>query len=183
MRPTRPALVLLAALTLPAAHAGVGVSFDVASLNELLPALSANEIAVPVAGGGKLGVKLDDLRVTGIDPGAGPDRAGRILTSMRVRVPSLGLDLPVEPRLSLHVRKSERTALLELRFEEVQIALPLAGSIDVASFLPPLSFPADNIWLVSGAEGQIEVRSQLSRIKMGRELVVFEFELDALTRD
>jgi hypothetical protein len=54
------------------------------------------------------------------------------------------------------------------------------GSIDVAPFLPPLRFPAENLWLVAGAEGNVEVRSRLSRIEMGRKVVRFEYDLETV---
>ena len=161
--------------------AGVTVGFDIATLNELLPALSAEEIAVPLSGRHTVGVRLEEMQVTGLDPAAGGERGpGHILTSMRVRIAQLGIDLPVEPRLSLHVVEQSTGSLLELRFEQVEIPLPLAGSIDVAAFLPPIRFPTDNLWLVAGAEGTIEIKSELSGIEMGRNVVRFEFDLETL---
>ena len=126
--------------------AGVTVGFDIATLNEVLPALSASEIAVPLSGNRTLGIRLVDMQVTGLDPtGGGKGGTGHILTAMRVQVPSLGIDLPVEPHLSLHVAEGAQGSVLEMRFEQVSIALPLAGSIDVSPFLPPLRFPAENL--------------------------------------
>jgi hypothetical protein len=161
--------------------AGVTVGFDVATLNEVLPALSAEEIAVPLSGSNSIGVRLEKMQVTGLDPAAGGEGGpGHILTSMRVRVAQLGIDLPVEPRLSLHVVEQASGSLLELRFERVEIPLPLAGSIDVAAFLPPISFPAENLWLLAGAEGTIEIKSELSGIEMGRNVLRFEFDLETV---
>ena len=183
MHKLRIASLLLPLLVLPAAPlvAGVSVSFDIETLNEVLPALSASEITVPLSAERTLGVRLADMQVTGLDPLAGGEEGnGHILTSMRVQVPSLGIDLPIEPRLSLHVVEAAGGSLLEMRFERVSLALPLAGAIDVSPLLAPLRFPAENLWLVSGVEGNVRVKSRLSAIEMGRKVVRFEINLEAL---
>ncbi len=159
--------------------AGMSVVFDTRTLNDVLPALTASEIEVPLSENSAIGVVLENMQVTGLEPGVGENGSGHILTSMRVRVPQLGLDLPVESKLSLHVARGESGDLLELRFDEVQINLPLAGSIDIAAFLTPLQFPAVNVWRVEGADEEILVRSKLSKIDMGWKVLRFEFELVA----
>ena len=159
--------------------AGMSVVFDTRTLNDVLPALTASEIEVPLSEDSAIGVVLENMQVTGLEPGVGENGSGHILTSMRVRVPQLGLDLPVESKLSLHVAREESGDLLELRFDKVQINLPLAGSIDIATFLPPLQFPAENVWRVEGADGDIRVHSKLSGIDIGSEVLRFEFELVA----
>jgi hypothetical protein len=181
MRRTLPrtlAASLLLAVALPAT-AGVTIGFDVETLNEVLPALSASEIAVPISESRSVSVFLENMQVTGLDPTAVEGTSGHILTSMRVRVPQLGLDLPVQPKISLHVTERQSTSLLELRFEEAEIPM-VVGSIDVAPFLPPLRFPAESLWLVAGAEGDVRVRSRLSTIEMGRKVVRFEFDLETV---
>jgi len=164
---------------LPAMGA-VNVDFDLATMNELLPALSANEIEVPITEARTVGVFLDDLRVTGLDPAAENSESGHILTSMIVRIPQLGVRLPVEPRLSLHVLDREGASELELRFEKVPVSLPLVGVIDIARFLPPMRFPADSVFLVAGVEGDVEVRSRLAAVRMGRNVVRLEFDLQTV---
>lgn len=170
---------LLLTVALPAT-AGVTIGFDVETLNDVLPALSASEIAVPISENRSVSVFLENMQVTGLDPTAVEGPSGHILTSMRVRVPALGLDLPVQPKISLHVTKQQSTSLLELRFEEAEIPL-VVGSIDVAPFLPPLRFPAESLWLVAGVEGDVHVRSSLSAIEMGRKVVRFEFDLETVS--
>ncbi len=164
----------------PAAPAGAGATLglDLETLNELLPALSAGEIAVPLGGGRPVGVLLENLRVTGLDPAtdSGP---GHILTSMRVRIPQLGLDLPVEPRLSLRVVQQEAVSVLELRFEKVEVNVALVGTLDIAAFLPPLRFPAESLFHIDGAAGAVRVRSRLTGVEMGRNVVRLGFDLDA----
>lgn len=173
-------VLLAVALATCPVGAGMAVEFDTQTLNEVLPALSARRIEVPLSESSSIDVVLENMQVTGLEPGTGENGAGgRILTSMRVRVPQLGLDLPVRSRLSLHVTRAESGDRLELRFEEVQIELPLAGSIDIAAFLEPLQFPAEHIWHVAGAEGDIQVRGKLSRIDMSAEVLRFEFDLVA----
>jgi hypothetical protein len=171
------ALGALAGALHPApARAAVSVGFDLDTLNVLLPALAAHEIAVPIAEGRSVGVRLEDLRVTGLDPAAGG--TGHLQTATRVRIPQLGIDVAVTPRLSLHVVDRDASQWLELRFEQVTVPLPLAGSIDVAPFLPPLRFPAENLWTLAGAAGDIEVRSRLTKIDMGLRVLRFDFELE-----
>ena len=161
------------------AWSGMAVEFDTRTLNDVLPALTAKKIEVPLSKNQTIGVLLEDMRITGLDPGAGENGSGHILTSMRVRVPQLGLDLPVQSRLSLHMTAGEPHDVLEMRFDEVQINLPLAGSIDIAAFLPPLQLPAEHIWHVEGVDGETRVSSKLSRIDMGLKVLRFEFDLVA----
>ena len=173
------ALAALPALVFaPLATAGVSVGFDVATLNELLPALSASAISLPITDNRTVDVFLEDMRVTGLEPTAGG--SGHILTSMRVRVPQLGIDLSVSPRLSLHAIGDRSVSLLELRFEELRVALPLVGALDIAPLMPPLRFPAENIFVVAGVAGDVEVRSRLREIQMGQRVVRLEFELETL---
>ena len=169
------ACALVAAV--PCSRAGVTLGIDLATLNELLPALAANEIAVPLPTGQTVGVRLENLRVTSLEPGAAG--AGVILASMRVRVPQLGLDVPVDPRLSLHVNRAAGPSQLELRFEQAQVALPMAGALDIATFLPPLRFPAEYAWRLAGAAGDVELKSKLTSIEMGKNVLRLGFDVDA----
>ena len=168
--------VVLAAVAFPASGT-VSVGFDVETLNDLLPALSAHAIEVPITASRSVEVFLDELRITGLDPAADESRSGHILTSLQVRIPQLGVKVPVKPRLSLHVLESHTTSTLELRFEEANISLPLVGVINIAPFLPPMRFPADSVFLIGGAEGNVEFRSRLSNIAMGQKVVRLDFDL------
>jgi len=159
--------------------AGVTLGIDLATLNELLPALAANEIQVPLPTGQTVGVRLENLRVNSLEPQGGPAGTGVILASMRVRIPQLGLDVPVDPQLSLHVKSDAGPSLLELRFEQAQVALPMAGSLDIATFLPPLRFPAEYAWRLAGAAGNVELKSKLTSIEMGRNVLRLAFDVDA----
>jgi len=171
------ATAMLLAAVFPAT-AGVTVGFDVETLNELLPALSASEIVVPITDSRSVSMFLERMRVTGLEPSAGEDGSGHILTSMRVRIPQLGINLPVQPRISLHVSDEQAASLLELRFEEVTFSLPLAGSVNVARLLPPLRYPMDNVWLLAGTRGDVPISSRLRKVEMGRKAVRFVFEVE-----
>jgi hypothetical protein len=93
-----------------------------------------------------------------------------------VRVPQLGLAFAVEPRLSIGVR-DEGQSVIELRFESVVLPLPF-GSVDIAGFLEPMRYPADSVFLLDGAQGDVQVRSRLASVKMGRERLRFEVTLE-----
>ena len=57
--------------------------------------------------------------------------------------------------------------------------LPL-GSVNIARFLPPMRYPADNIFLLSGSHGNVPVRSRLDRVKLGRQVMRLEFAIEVL---
>ena len=177
--PWLPAALVLVGAVFPSFGA-VSVGFDVETLNELLPALSANAIEVPITEKRSVQVFLDSLKITGLDPASDETGSGHILTSMQVRIPQLGVKLPLAPRLSLHVVDAGSAAVLELRFEQAEISLPLLGEINIAPFLPPIRFPAENAFLVAGVEGDVEVRSRLSSIVMGQKVVRLEFDLETV---
>ncbi len=158
------------------AQAGVKVDFDAATLNNLLGALTHQELDVPITDSRSIKVRLDNLRLKGFDPTAGEERQGFLLTALELSAPELGLSVSVEPRLSLAVVEVGTRSVLELRFEEVSLPLPL-GSLNLAPFLPPIRFPADQIFLMDGAAGEVQVRSKLSRVRIGRDVLQFEFDV------
>jgi hypothetical protein len=169
-------VVFLSLACAPAVHADVTVGFDVETLNELLPALTRDEVAVPLGEGRTLDVKLVDLRVTALEPGSGRGGADQLRTALTLQVPALGLTLPISPAVSLGVADVGGESWLELRFEEALLRMPL-GAIDLAPFLPPLRFPADNHWFVQGADDAVQVRSRLIGVEMGQKVVRLDFEL------
>ena len=165
--------------TFQSARAGVMVDFDSGTLNNLLAALTRQEIDVPVTKDHSLRVRLDELTLRGFDPTAGENRQGYILTALKLSVPELGLAASIEPRLSLNVIEEADLSVLELRFESVKLPLPL-GSLEIARFLPPIRFPADQIYLMKGAAGDVQVRSRLARVRMGSDVLKFEFDVTVL---
>jgi hypothetical protein len=178
-QPRLMAAVMVCALAAGAGAARAEVSFtvDKETLNDLLGALVADRVDVQLGGETAFPVFFDDMQITGFDPSAGDQRQGYILTSLNVRIPALALGLTVKPRISLNVVKQGEASLLELRFEHLVLPLPLAGSIDIASLVPPIRYNADNIWLMAGARGDVPVDSSLKEIVMGREAIRFIFDV------
>jgi hypothetical protein len=166
----------------PAVLAGVTIGLDVAALNELVPAMAPRELQLPVAEDRSVSVILEDLQVTGLDPAAGAGAGGHILTSMRLRAPQLGLTLPLQPRVAVGVVEQAGKSLLELRFEQASVGLPLLGSVDLAAFLPPLRLPAENVFLLEATSGDVEVHSRLTGVSMGAKVLRFEFAVQTEER-
>lgn len=169
----------LAALSTPAAHAKVDVTLDVESLNEILPAMAPRQVSVPLAQGRGVTLLLQDLRVRGFDPTAGEDKEGFLLTSLRLVVPELGIDAPVEPQLSLRVGERQGRKHAYLKFEKVPIALPLTGSVDIGPLLPTLPLLVDTSWSVATAGGNVHVRAILREARMGARNLRLTFDLEA----
>jgi hypothetical protein len=167
----------IATLT-PMTLAGGSVSLDAATLNELLPALTPGELEVELAGGQTVTVLLENLEITGFDPAAGDESSGQILTRLRVKIPDLGLAVPVEPRLSLGVLETGGETLLELRFERADLSLPLIGAVDIGKLIPPMRFPAESVFLLEGVSGDVPMRSRVTAVKMGQKVLRFDFELE-----
>ncbi len=170
--------LLLAALASPAADARVDVTLDVASLNELLPAMAPRQVSVPLTQGRGVTLLLRDLEVRGFDPSAGDDKEGFLLTSLRLVVPELGLDVPVEPRVSLRVGERQGRKHAYLKFEQVPIALPLTGSVDVGPLLPTLPLLVDTSWTVPSSAGNVRVRAILREARMGARNLRLTFDLE-----
>jgi hypothetical protein len=168
--------VLVALASLPAT-AGVVVTFDAETLNDLLSSLSTQEVEIAVAGDTTLKVSVENMEVVGLDPPTKDGDPGSIRTALRLRVPQLGMTAQIKPRLSLHVVKNDLETMLELRFEEVSLPLPL-GSVDLAPLLPAQRFPADAIFVLAGAGGDVEVVSRLTRVTIEKDQVRFDLELD-----
>lgn len=158
--------------------AAITVDIDGKTLNDVLSGLAVQQVEVPVSGDNTLRVELRDLRITGFEPGTTGQTQGSLKTSLELHVPDLGLTLPVEPRLSLHVLQGESGSFLELRFRQVRLELPLAGALDIARFLPPLRFPADNLFMLDGASGPVEIHSRLQRVQMLQGSIRFGLELE-----
>ena len=170
------ALSLASALALPAA-AKIDVTLDAESLNGLLTSMAPDHVDVNLAGGRSVTLYMKDLKVTGFDPAAGPN--GGLSTSLRLQVPELGLDVPVQPHLTLELNDSgtgRRSPFL--RFDKVVLNLSVAGSIDVASLLPPLSLVPDTSWIVNSARGKVRVKPRLVDAKTGVKNIRMSYELD-----
>lgn len=174
--PWLPGIMGLVSFLSAASHAGVTVNIDAATLNDLLSAATVQEVTVPITDQRKLTVLVEELEVTGLDP-----KGRNIETSVRLRVPEIGLAVTVDPKVSLTVVNEGNESLLQLKFEKIELPLPLAGPINIAGLLPPLRYPANHLWHVAGGQGNVLVRSRLSKIAMGSKAISFEFEIDVRT--
>jgi hypothetical protein len=157
------------------ALARVDVTLDADTLNELLSKLAPDHVPVDLHSGKTLDLQLKDVKVTGFDPSAGPN--GGILTSLRLIVPELGIDTPVTPRLTLEVKDAGGRKACFLRFDKVNLNLPIMGTIDVGSLLPPLPILPDRGWTVDSARGPVQVTPQLLDAKTGAKSIRVGFDL------
>jgi hypothetical protein len=175
LRRAAAALVLAALIDAPAL-ARIDVTLDAESLNGLLASMAPDHVEVGLAAGRSLTIRMQDLRVTGFDPAAGPN--GGVTTSLRLIVPELGIDIPVAPHLTLEIADaaSGRKASF-LRFDQVMLNLPLTGAIDVAALLPPLALMQDAAWIVNSARGKVRVKPNLVDAKTGTKNIRLGFEL------
>ena len=178
MTPRRFAMAaaLVLAATLSPTLARVDVTLDAASLNELLAKMAPEKVQVDLMGGRAVTIELHDMKVEGFDPAAGT--AGEILTSVRVKIPELGLDVPVSPRLSVQIRQDEgATRSCYLKFEKVQLQLPLTGAVDVAPLLPVLPVMSETAWMVDAARGKVRVKPSLIEARTGAKNLRLGFDL------
>lgn len=166
----------LAAAGLTSIPAGVGVEVDMETLNRLLGAVTRTRFDVQLPVGTQVTVELQDLRVTGLAP-ATKDKQHSILTAVTLVAPDIGLRVPLKPRVVLDVVQESGASLLELRFEDAGLAVPLVGRLNFARLAKPLRFPADNEFLIEGAEGNVPITSKLKNIEMGRDTIRFEFDV------
>ena len=172
-----PGLLIVGAWT-GAARAGGTLSVDAPTLNMVLPAVMPGEVMVELPTGSKLAVELDDFTVTGFDPAAADGSNGHVLTSVRVRIPTLGLDVPLTPRLSVRVLQEKSEPLVELRMANAEIRLPLMGKIDLASMMPPQRFPASNLFRIEGTEGPVALLGRVTGLSMGAKVLRVDFEIE-----
>lgn len=174
----RIAIALFALLALaPPALARVDVTLDTGSLNDLIANMAPERVPVELAAGRAITLVLHDLEVTGFDPAGGGAGQGYVLTSVRLQVPELGLDVPLTPKLSLQFREANGKKVAYLRFEEVKLVLPVTGPINLAPLLPPLPIIADNAWFVNSARGKIRVEPRLVDARLGTSALRLAFDL------
>ena len=69
--------------------------------------------------------------------------------------------------------------LLDVKLEGLEIPLPF-GRFDLGGMLPPIRYPADAAFGLSGSGGDVEVQSVLTEITMDSEHVRFRLELDVV---
>ena len=171
-------LILLTVLSVSPVAAGVTVDIDAPTLNRILAAVSVTEVEVPISAQSSVTVELHDLKVIGFDPSPDEKKPGAILTAVRVVAPELGLEVLLEPRIAVAVVREGESSMLELRFEDLGLKVPFVGQINLATLVPPMRYPADNVFLLDGAQGEVPVTSRLRKIKMGRETIRFELDVE-----
>ena len=180
-----PTTLALAALTAclatflaPPALATGTFGVDAATLNELLPALTADEFEVVVLGDQTVTLRLEDLQVTGFDPAAGSGSSGYILTRVTVTILDLGIKATIRPSLSLAVVERDKQSSIVLRFEQAKVPLPLLGDVEIGRLIPPLEFPAESFFTLQGAKQDVSMRGWLTAVKMGQKVLQFQFEVE-----
>lgn len=161
-----------------ASHARVEVTLDADTLTKVLSAVMPPTVMVTLPTGHQLALELQDFRVRGFDPAAGAGGRGHVLTSIRLKVPALGLDLALEPRLSLQVSEEGGEKVCVLRFEKMEVPLPVTGALDVSVLIPSLRVPTDAAWTVPVSEKELRVKSRLVETRMGTEALRLGFDLD-----
>ena len=171
--------VLLACfLGAPGSAARLDITLDADTLSEILGTLVPAQAEIPLLGEKTVEVKLDDFRVTGFDPAAGDQRQGYVLTSLRLRVPALGLDAAVEPRLSLTIGEDDGVPVCFLTFEKVEVPMPAVGNVDISPFLPRVPVPVDSAFGIEVDRGDFVVHTTLVDVQMGAHVLRFAFDLD-----
>jgi hypothetical protein len=65
-----------------------------------------------------------------------------------------------------------------MRFHELSVPVPFLGEFDIAPFLEPLRYPAEDLWYLAGARGIVHLRSHLVDITMGQRAIRFDFDLE-----
>jgi hypothetical protein len=171
--------ILFCAVLAPGARAGVSVSFDADTLNMMMRAASTQDVEIPISSERTLLVQLRDVRLLKLDPAAeGKSGRGYLRTAVELSVPEFNLDLSLKPTVVLDVVKGSEFNEFEMRFVELKIPVPIIGEIDIAPFLSPLRYPAEDLWYLAGARGIVHLRSHLVEITMGQRAIRFDFELE-----
>lgn len=172
------ATLTIAATQAPPAAARVEVTLDAETLTSFLASVTPPRILLPLPSGTEIELVLKDLKVNGFDPGAGKSGRGQVLTSLRLGVPALGLDLQVEPRLSIDIEEVQGERTCVLRFDKLPIPLPLTGPLDVSPLLPTVRVPANATWILPMRQGGVNVKSRLVDTRMAAESLRLGFDLD-----
>jgi hypothetical protein len=160
------------------APARVEVTLDAPTLTAFLETVTPPTVILPLPSGKEIAMELRGLRVNGFDPAGGKNGKGLVLTSLRLAIPALGIELPLEPKLALDVVTEDGIKNCVLRFEKLSIPLPLTGTLDVSPLLPTFRVPTDAEWVIPMRQGDVGVKSRLVETRMGSEAIRFAFDLD-----
>lgn len=171
------ALLLCWGLVVPPAGAAVDVTLDAPTIQELLNGFMPAQVLYPLFGNRAVTLNLSDVRVLGFDPAGGRNGRGEILTSLRIEAPELRLSSPVQPRISLQVEQLEGERFCVVRFSDVELEVPVLGSLDISRVIRPVRIPADVIYPAEGGRGEVNVRTRLVDVTMGTSAVRFRFDV------
>ena len=167
---------MLCAMGTAPTSAGIDVTVDAETLSELLSVMVPPSAVLDLTPDNRVTLQIEDVRVTGFDPGA--ENGGHILAAVRLVVPEIGLSVPLEPRLSLRKGEKDGRSLAYLQFENVTLAIPFSGPLDVASLLPRIPVPADQTNTIQTARGLFNVRTRLADTEIGSAAVRFMFDVE-----
>lgn len=169
----------LVGLAFVPAAARVDVTLDQSTLNDLISAMAPDRVPVTLGGGARVNLLMKEIRVTGFDPAAASGGGrGHVLTSLRLQIPEIGLDVPVTPRLSLQFKEASGRKIAYLRFEQVNVPLPVTGNLNVAPLLPLLPIVTDTAFAVESARGDLRVTPRLVEAVVGARNIRLGFDLD-----
>lgn len=169
-------LALLFCSTLAPAWAGLTVTVDKESLDEILEALTAQELSIQLPTGAEIQVQLDDLEITRLQPSAPDGPSGWIDTRVRVRAQSLGLDMKLQPRLTMRVLPNGSKTMLEVRFSNVELNFGLA-KVDLGAVMPAMRYEAEQLGILGGAGGDVGVLAKMREVEIQAEQLLFHFDL------
>jgi len=181
-RRTFRVFALFAALVTSAAPASahVDVSFDRTTMQDLLTALAPDTVIATLAGR-EVEVRLSDLKVTAFRPSASEREPGYVETSMRVRVPSLGISTAVRPHVHLDVVDLENGRGCRISFRNVDLKLPLLGAVDLGPLLPTIDLPAEHFAGLETTAGEARVRTTLAEVTVGARMLRLRFDVGVMT--
>jgi hypothetical protein len=157
--------------------AGVVVTFDVATINDLISSVAVRRIEVPLNEDTSIEVLIDELQVLGFVPASAGEHEGYIRTRLELRAPQVGLSLAASPQLALDVVQRESGSMLELRFQRIDLPLPFAR-VNLGPLVPPIRYPADADFLIAGATGDVAVTSRVTKVTVTEKLLRFDIALD-----
>ena len=170
---------LLLAAWMPTASAGVSVHFEAETLASLLAAASTQDIDIPVGDERTIRIELREIRLVQLEPAAeGSGGRGVLRTEIKLNIPEFDTKMTLKPIVVLDVVDVKGRSLFEMRFVELRVPVPIIGEFDIAPFVQPLRYPAEDLWYLPGARGTVHLRSRLTEITMGQRAIRFDFELE-----
>jgi hypothetical protein len=173
---------LLAVVSTSLASAAVKIELDRDSLSQMVAALAPTEVRVPIAGGATLRLELHDVRVTGLEPATAQKPGDGLRIAARVTAPDVGFESSVTPRLTVGLAAAGGESVIELKFEDLALSIPLMGRIDLGRLVAPMRYPAQNAFALPSGDRDVPMVSRLSKIAMTKDALRIEGDVRAATR-